>query len=87
MSANAPWCMGHFEFEGALMMPGMTCQHGLDHSYVKRFEKYYGHFHQKSEFANIKYLGSQMQFTWSDYGDEKYFHIFDTETRELDTCS
>ena len=24
-----------------------------------------------------------MQFTWSDYGDEKYFHILDTETREL----
>ena len=24
-----------------------------------------------------------MQFTWSDYGDEKYFHIFDTETREM----
>ena len=24
-----------------------------------------------------------MQFTWSDYGDEKYFHIFDTDTREM----
>ena len=83
-TANASWCMGHFEFEGALMMPGMTCQHGLDHSYVKRFEKVLsGHFHQKSEFANIKYLGSQMQFTWSDYGDNKYFHIFDTDTQEL----
>ena len=83
-SANAPICMGHFEFEGALMMPGMTCQHGLDHSYVKRFEKVYsGHFHQRSEFANIVYLGSQMQFTWSDYGDNKYFHIFDTDTREM----
>jgi DNA repair exonuclease SbcCD nuclease subunit len=84
MSANASWCMGHFEFEGALMMPGMTCQHGLDHSYVKRFETVLsGHFHQKSEFANIRYLGSQMQFTWSDYGDNKYFHIFDTDTQEL----
>ena len=83
-SVAAPICMGHFEFEGARMMPGMTCQHGLDHSYVKRFDKVYsGHFHQKSEFANIKYLGSQMQFTWSDYGDEKYFHIFDTDTREM----
>ena len=83
-TANADTCMGHFEFAGALMLPGMTCQHGLDHSYVKRFDKVYsGHFHQKSEFANIKYLGSQMQFTWSDYGDEKYFHIFDTDTREM----
>jgi hypothetical protein len=24
-----------------------------------------------------------MQFTWSDYGDNKYFHIFDTDTQEL----
>jgi len=42
-----------------------------------------GHFHQKSEVKNIRYLGSQMQFTWSDYNDPKYFHIFDTDTQEL----
>ena len=24
-----------------------------------------------------------MEFTLSDYGDNKYFHIFDTETREM----
>ena len=83
-TCNAPICMGHFEFEGALMMPGMTCQHGLDHSYVSRFEKVYsGHFHHKTDVENIRYVGSQMQFTWSDYGDEKYFHIFDTDTREM----
>ena len=65
LSANADTCMGHFEIEGALMMPGMTCQHGLDHTYLKRFDKVYsGHFHQKSEVKNIKYLGSQMEFTW-----------------------
>ena len=32
---------------------------------------------------NITYLGSQMEFTWSDYGDPKGFHIFDTDTREM----
>lgn len=84
LNANASWCMGHFEIEGALMHPGMTCQHGLDHTYLKRFDKVYsGHFHQKSEVKNIRYLGSQMQFTWSDYGDNKYFHIFDTEDQSM----
>ena len=84
LSANASVCMGHFEIEGALMMPGAVCSHGLDISYLKRFEKVYsGHFHSKSEVKNCRYLGSQMQFTWSDYGDEKYFHIFDTETTEI----
>lgn len=84
LSANASVCMGHFEIEGALMMPGAVCSHGLDISYLKRFDKVYsGHFHSKSEVKNCRYLGSQMQFTWSDYGDEKYFHIFDTETTEM----
>lgn len=84
LSANASVCMGHFEIEGALMMPGAVCSHGLDISYLKRFDKVYsGHFHSKSEVKNCRYLGSQMQFTWSDYGDEKYFHIFDTETTEI----
>jgi len=84
LSANASTCMGHFEIEGALMMPGAVCSHGLDISYLKRFDKVYsGHFHSKSEVKNCRYLGSQMQFTWSDYGDEKYFHIFDTETTEM----
>ena len=84
MSAPASVCMGHFEIEGALMHPGMTCQHGLDHTYLKRFDKVYsGHFHQKSEVKNIRYLGSQMQFTWSNYGDNKYFHIFDTEDQSM----
>jgi hypothetical protein len=83
-STTATWCMGHFEIEGAIVLPGVTCSHGFDHSYLKRFEKVLsGHFHQKSEVQNIRYLGSQMQFTWSDYGDEKYFHIFDTDTQEL----
>jgi len=81
---NATQCWGHFEIEGALMMPGFNCPHGLDHTYLKRFEQVLsGHFHHKSEVANIRYLGSQMEFTWSDYGDNKYFHIFDTDTREL----
>jgi len=83
-SAKSTQCWGHFEFEGAMMQPGFNCPHGLDHTYVKRFEQVLsGHFHHKSEVGNIRYLGSQMQFTWSDYGDNKYFHIFDTETEEI----
>ena len=84
LSANASICMGHFEIEGALLFPGAVCSHGLDISYLKRFEKVYsGHFHTKSDVKNCRYLGSQMQFTWSDYGDQKYFHIFDTENQSM----
>ena len=84
LNAPATHCFGHFEIEGALMQPGFNCPHGLDHTYLKRFEQVLsGHFHHKSEVGNVRYLGSQMQFTWSDYNDRKYFHIFDTETLEI----
>jgi hypothetical protein len=33
--------------------------------------------------GNIHYLGSQMEFFWSDAHDPKYFHVLDTSTREL----
>ena len=47
--------MGHFEIEGALMIPLPVCSHGLDISYLKRFEKVYsGHFHSKSEVKNCQ---------------------------------
>ncbi len=84
LSAEAATCMGHFEIEGAMMNPQVMCHNGLDHSYLKRFETVYsGHYHHKTALKNIIYLGAQMQFTWMDYGDEKYFHIFDTETTEM----
>lgn len=83
-STTATWSMGHYEIEGALMMPGHSCHHGLSLKHLKRFEKVLsGHFHLKSEMGNVRYLGSQMEFTWSDYGDKKYFHIFDTEDQSL----
>ena len=42
-----------------------------------------GHFHTKSHKDNVHYLGSQMEFFWNDAHDKKYFHILDTDTREL----
>ena len=31
----------------------------------------------------MTYLGTQVELTWSDAHDPKYFHVFDTETREM----
>ena len=41
-------------------------------------------FIQKSDDGQIFYLGAQYEMTWSDYGQTKGFHIFDTETREIE---
>lgn len=75
---------GHFEFQGFEMMKGVMNTHGMTTELFDRFEIVVsGHFHTKSKRGNIHYLGSQMEFTWADYNDPKYFHVFDTDSREL----
>lgn len=74
----------HLELEGFEMQSGIPCMHGMDANIFSRFDMVLtGHFHTKSTMGNIHYLGSQMEFFWSDAGDPKYFHVLDTETREL----
>ena len=74
----------HLELKGFEMMAGVTNPHGMEADAFSRFEMVLsGHFHTKSNQGNVTYLGSQMEFTWSDVDDPKYFHILDTETREI----
>jgi len=81
---SADIIMCHGEITGALVNPGNFQGGGTSPALFKRFEQVYsGHYHHKSILGNIKFLGSQMEFTWNDFGDEKHFHILDTETREL----
>jgi hypothetical protein len=66
------------------MQAGIPCTDGMPIEAFSRFETVLtGHFHTKSSSGNIHYLGSQMEFFWSDAHDPKYFHVFDTDTREL----
>ena len=75
---------GHLELSGFEMMRGIKNDHGMDASIFSRFESVFsGHSHTKNSGDNIHYLGSQMEFFWSDCNDKKYFHILDTESREL----
>lgn len=81
---KAPICAAHLELQGFEMQAGINATDGMDASVFDRFESVLtGHYHTKSSSGNIHYLGSQMEFFWSDAHDPKYFHVFDTETREL----
>lgn len=74
----------HLDLVGFDLMKGVKNTHGMDHKLFSRFELVMsGHFHTKSQQDNVMYLGSQMEFFWSDANDPKYFHVLDTETREL----
>ena len=75
---------GHLELTGFEMMRGLENKHGMNPDLFKRFEMVLsGHFHCRSQRDNITYLGSQLEFFWSDAHDNKYFHILDTDTRDL----
>ena len=83
-SCKASILGSHLELIGFDMMKGLPNAHGMTTEHFDRFEMVLsGHFHTKSSQGNIHYLGSQMEFTWADADDPKYFHVLDTETREI----
>lgn len=84
MNCKADIIGGHFELVGFDVLRGIKNTQGMSTENLKRFETVVsGHFHCKSHNDNIHYLGAQMEFFWGDVDDPKYFHVLDTETREL----
>jgi DNA repair exonuclease SbcCD nuclease subunit len=83
-NSDASVLMGHLELSGFEMHRGAVHQGGMTAEVFSKFDVVMsGHFHHKSSRGNIHYLGCPYEMTWSDYGDQKGFHIFDTETTEL----
>jgi predicted phosphodiesterase len=82
---KAQVCFGHLEIAGFQMYKGHKNDHGFDSNIFTRFDLVCsGHFHHRSRSGNIQYLGNPYELTWADYQDPRGFHIFDTETRELE---
>src|SRR5210317_1494613 len=66
-NCKADWLGGHLELNGFNLMRGVVNTHGMDHKLFDRFERVLsGHFHTKSERDNVTYLGTQLEFFWSD---------------------
>mgnify|MGYP003343899962 FL=1 len=64
---------------------GNVSEVGIDKNLLKDYDIVLsGHFHHKSSDYNIVYVGTPYEMTWADYNDPKGFHIFDTDTRQLD---
>jgi hypothetical protein len=84
-NSNSKYCIAHLELNGFQMSKGHFCEHGLDRELFKKYEQVYsGHFHTQSKDGNIHYIGTPCQLTREDEGEIKGFHIFDTETRQLE---
>ena len=78
--------MGHLEIAGFEMYKGFSSIDGdFKKELFSRFDTVFsGHFHHKSDDGQIFYLGTPYEITWNDWNDPRGFHIFDTETRELE---
>ena len=82
---KAKVCMGHLEIKGFQMHKGQINDHGYDKELFKKFHTVFsGHFHHKSDDGQIYYLGNPYEIYWNDFNDTKGFHVFDTETLELE---
>jgi len=83
-NTSATLCMGHFEIAGFAMYRGMPSEEGLERGLFRKFDcTFSGHYHHKSSSDDIYYLGNPYELTWQDYNDQRGFHIFDLNNREL----
>lgn len=84
-TSTAKVCMGHLEIAGFEMYRGSVVSHGEDRKIFDKFDlTLSGHYHHRSTDGSIYYLGSHGEFTWSDFGDDRGFHILDTRRMELE---
>lgn len=83
---ESPVLIGHFAIEGfPFHKGGMVDKKGLSRSLFENYPFVFsGHYHTKSSSNNIDYLGIPYEITWSDFGDTKGFHVFDTEKQILE---
>ena len=79
--SKAKVAMGHLELQGFRVNRQIVMDHGLEANIFKNFSKVFsGHYHTRSNNANIFYLGNPYEMFWNDVNDTRGFHIFDTET-------
>jgi DNA repair exonuclease SbcCD nuclease subunit len=59
----------------------------MDKTVFDKFDRVYsGHYHTRSDDGKVFYLGNPYQMFWNDYGDDRGFNIFDTETYKITFC-
>jgi len=75
--------MGHLELQGFRVNRQILMEHGLESKLFEKFENFFsGHYHTRSDNGTVFYLGNPYEMFWTDVGDTRGFHIFDTDTLE-----
>ena len=77
--------MGHLELSGFRAHKNVVMENGMDKEIFSKFSTVFsGHYHTRSSNGSISYLGNPYEMFWNDVNDSRGFHIFDTDTRELE---
>jgi predicted phosphodiesterase len=83
-NTSARVAMGHLELTGFYAHRGHVQEAGRDKSVFQKFDRVFSvHYHTRSDDGKIFYLGNPYQLYWNDYGDNRGFTIWDTETNHL----
>lgn len=84
-SSTCNVAMGHLELNGFSPYKGHIMTEGMNSDIFNNFKLVFsGHYHTKSDNGKVFYLGNPYQLYWNDVNEVRGFHIFDTETLELD---
>lgn len=85
-NTNAKIVIGHLEIQGFEMFEGsIPNSNGFEPNMFEKFDAVLsGHFHQPSEYSNIRYIGAIAQFTWADHGCDRGFYVFNPHKGILD---
>ena len=84
-NTEAKIVFGHLEIRDFEMYRGSVMHDGISESIFSKFDAVYsGHYHHRSSRGNIHYLGAPCEYTWSDYADDRGFHVFDTDTLQME---
>lgn len=81
--STSDYCCGHFAINAFPVIGTTLFDGGLDRSTFARYKHVFsGHFHIRSAQANISYIGTPYQLTWSDATTNNGFVVFDTDTNQ-----
>lgn len=86
-NTNALYAVTHLDVKGSIDH-GVVLNGGFDSELFDKFHYVLnGHIHTRGLNGRVLNLGTQYQWSWSDYGQIKGFHVFDTEKKEIEFVS
>jgi DNA repair exonuclease SbcCD nuclease subunit len=83
--STAKIAVGHLELNGFAAYRGFMQDRGYEAEYLRKFDRVFtGHYHTRSNDGQVFYLGNPYELYWNDVNDPRGFHLFDTETYDLE---